>query len=314
MKNFLIALQTEMSNRMKTPLIGTFALCWIAYNHDHVAKLLFSDNPARIKLIEETPFILESDLLIPIGLSLLYLLAIPLAQLGIDKFKYWLVEERRVRTHHSQQLEKYRSQTQVAKQQAKASTEYWHELNRNQAENASRQIINLKEQISHAKAQIREHENSVRTSESNYASLEKTNEVLSNELSAAVSKGGDLQRTLDDKLKKVEILIDEINKPLALLEKQNKEGLSEGDIQSSLVKSTNMVSDAIENILQNPDVLGNKELFSYLESYNSDAVRFLHDIFVELMEKQNEQLEVEKKTVKEITGALGRFENFSLPF
>lgn len=83
MQSFLSSVFSEMSSRMKTPLLGTFVLSWLAYNHDHVAKLLFSDNTQRIALIESTPFNLNSDLLLPLALALAYLFIVPLAQWGL---------------------------------------------------------------------------------------------------------------------------------------------------------------------------------------------------------------------------------------
>ncbi|EGR1069083.1 hypothetical protein EFU51_01840 [Vibrio cholerae] len=179
---------------MKTPLLGTFVLSWLAYNHDHVAKLLFSDNTQRIALIESTPFNLNSDLLLPLALALAYLFIVPLAQWGIDIVKYWLVDKRRTATHHHHLLEKYRSLARVAKQQSKTSSEYWQELYRNRAEDAGRQLINLKETVSHLKAQQRELENQLSIASSNYSMLDASNKKLDEELSESKRKAADFSQ------------------------------------------------------------------------------------------------------------------------
>ncbi|ELJ8546601.1 hypothetical protein FXE30_09015 [Vibrio cholerae] len=179
---------------MKTPLLGTFVLSWLAYNHDHVAKLLFSDNTQRIALIESTPFNLNSDLLLPLALALAYLFIVPLAQWGIDIVKYWLVDKRRTATHHHHLLEKYRSLTRVAKQQSKTSSEYWQELYRNRAEDAGRQLINLKETVSHLKAQQRELENQLSIASSNYSMLDASNKKLDEELNESKRKAADFSQ------------------------------------------------------------------------------------------------------------------------
>lgn len=194
MQSFLSSVFSEMSSRMKTPLLGTFVLSWLAYNHDHVAKLLFSDNTQRIALIESTPFNLNSDLLLPLALALAYLFIVPLAQWGIDIVKYWLVDKRRTATHHHHLLEKYRSLTRVAKQQSKTSSEYWQELYRNRAEDAGRQLINLKETVSHLKAQQRELENQLSIASSNYSMLDASNKKLDEELNESKRKAADFSQ------------------------------------------------------------------------------------------------------------------------
>lgn len=194
MQSFLSSVFSEMSSRMKTPLLGTFVLSWLAYNHDHVAKLLFSDNTQRIALIESTPFNLNSDLLLPLALALAYLFIVPLAQWGIDIVKYWLVDKRRTATHHHHLLEKYRSLARVAKQQSKTSSEYWQELYRNRAEDAGRQLINLKETVSHLKAQQRELENQLSIASSNYSMLDASNKKLDEELSESKRKAADFSQ------------------------------------------------------------------------------------------------------------------------
>ncbi|MDA0109030.1 hypothetical protein OH456_12750 [Vibrio sp. La 4.2.2] len=178
MKNFLSAVYTEMSARLKTPLLGTFALCWLLYNHDHVAKLIFSDNAQRLVLVEETPFYWMSDLVIPVVLSLVYIFAIPFAQWLVDLAKYKLIEKRRVATQHSQLLEKYSGQMKVAQRQSKASLEYWQEYYRNNAENAGKQILELKQRISAERNVVNQMENKLREAERNYDNLFNNNQTL----------------------------------------------------------------------------------------------------------------------------------------
>lgn len=194
MQSFLSSVFSEMSSRMKTPLLGTFVLSWLAYNHDHVAKLLFSDNTQRIALIESTPFNLNSDLLLPLALALAYLFIVPLAQWGIDIVKYRLVDKRRTATHHQHLHEKYLGQAKVAQQQSKASLEYWQELHRNRAEEAGRQIIQLKETVSHLIAQQRELESQLSIASSNYSMLDASNKKLDEELNESKRKAADFSQ------------------------------------------------------------------------------------------------------------------------
>ncbi|EHZ7356485.1 hypothetical protein AB5Q50_003344 [Vibrio vulnificus] len=184
MQSFISSVFSEMSNRVKTPLLGTFVLCWLTYNHDHVAKLMFSDNAQRLVLIDSLSFDWVSDVLMPLALALAYIFLVPIAQWGIDQGKYWLVDKRRTATLHHHLLDTYRSEEQVARQQSKTKLEYWQEIHRNNAENAGKTIVQLKENISHEKAKYRELEDQLRVAEENYRRLIATNEDLSRELYA----------------------------------------------------------------------------------------------------------------------------------
>lgn len=197
MQSFLSSVFSEMSSRMKNPLLGTFVLSWLAYNHDHVAKLLFSDNTQRIALIESTSFNLESDLFTPLGLALVYLFVVPLAQWGIDIVKYGLVDKRRTATHHKHLHEKYIGQAKIAQQQSKASLEYWQELHRNRAEDAGRQIIQLKETVSHLKKLQLELENQISMNNRNYSTLEGSNKKISDEHHSLINSHNDARQKLE---------------------------------------------------------------------------------------------------------------------
>lgn len=82
----------------------------------------------------------------------------------------------------------------MAKQQSKTSSEYWQELYRNRAEDAGRQLINLKETVSHLKAQQRELENQLSIASSNYSMLDASNKKLDEELNESKRKAADFSQ------------------------------------------------------------------------------------------------------------------------
>ncbi|EOE4702064.1 hypothetical protein ACKBZ9_000256 [Vibrio cholerae] len=219
---------------MKTPLLGTFVLSWLVYNHDHVAKLLFSDNTQRIALIESTPFNLNSDLLLPLALALAYLFIVPLAQWGIDIVKYWLIDKRRTATHHHHLLERYRSLTRVAKQQSKTSSEYWQELYRNRAEDAGRQLINLKETVSHLKAQQRELESQLSIASGNYSMLDASNKKMDEELNETKRRAAGFSQQCSEQKELNAELISILNNAIDKLEGINSQFPLIGSLKYSL--------------------------------------------------------------------------------
>lgn len=266
MKNFLSAVYTEMSGRLKTPLLGTFALCWLLYNHDHVAKLIFSDNAQRLALIEETPFYWMSDLVIPAALSLIYIFAIPFTQWLVDSAKYALIEKRRVATHHAQLLDKYSSQTKVAKQQSRASLEYWQELHRNKAEKAGKQIIDLSSANASLSAAINQIQNELKVSEQNYEKQLKSNEELSQEKvmfsKQALHYKEELKNAVE-KLKRVEQRVSKIGELLSYLERRD---ITSESIENYTEKVLSGVSKSFKVIAIQKEISGNKVISEVLSN------------------------------------------------
>ena len=184
--------------------MGTFALCWLLYNHDHVAKLIFSDNTQRLALIEQTPVNLWSDFGIPLGLSLVYIFIVPLVQWGIDIAKYRCIEKPRTATNYKHQLDKYQGLTKVAQQQSKTSLEYWQEVHRNNAENAGKEIVKLKEQVSNLFGEIKQKEELLKTEKQNNSNLETTNLQLTEEIEAKAQKCENLDQEVKQYIKDID--------------------------------------------------------------------------------------------------------------
>ncbi|HGH6013385.1 TPA: hypothetical protein AB5H59_000361 [Vibrio mimicus] len=289
---------------MKTPLLGTFVLSWLAYNHDHVAKLLFSDNTQRIALIESTPFNLNSDLLLPLALALAYLFIVPLAQWGIDIVKYWLVDKRRMATHHQHLHEKYLGQAKVAQQQSKASLEFWQETHRNGAENAGQQIIQLKEKISYSRRLQSETENQTMVSNRNYLKLEATNKQLNQDLNELNKKLADISQKNTDisQLYKVnketnKELISVINNVLDKMEELNSKYSSIGNLKydfKSLIKSEK-------------DRLTSSAAYKHDESLKHEmftSIDNLQGSFSNLLEQKVTQLDNIDDVIREVKGLL----------
>ncbi|WP_272151856.1 hypothetical protein [Tenacibaculum aiptasiae] len=81
-KNFLDSLK----GRIKDPVIGKFTISWILINWKLVSILLFANCSVeeKIKIIEEKYISIENYLLIPLGITLFYVLIFPYIMWGID--------------------------------------------------------------------------------------------------------------------------------------------------------------------------------------------------------------------------------------
>lgn len=209
MNEFFSNLYQEASNRFKSPIIGTFVLCWLAYNYVWVAELVLAkDNAARLIHIKTSSISLESGITMPLIMVLAYTFLIPLVQWLLDTLKFNLIDHPRLKTHHGNEAKKYRSQATVSRWKNIASDEYWQELHKNHAENAGKQVITIKERISFLYADISQGENNLRIAENNYNLLDKNNKKINLELQESKNKalqlGSEVEELLNQ-LKRISI-------------------------------------------------------------------------------------------------------------
>ncbi|MEZ9641312.1 hypothetical protein AB4289_06145 [Vibrio cyclitrophicus] len=83
-KEILKPVTDALAVRLKTPLMGTFILSWLLINHSLVLEFLFTTLDSKVGMAKASEFNLYTDLVYPIGLTLLYLLIVPAAQVLID--------------------------------------------------------------------------------------------------------------------------------------------------------------------------------------------------------------------------------------
>lgn len=278
-----------MSTRMKTPLLGTFALCWLLYNHDHVAKLIFSDNTQRLALIEQTPVNLMSDFVIPLGLSLVYIFIIPLVQWGIDVVKYRFIEKPRTVTNYSHQLDKYRGLTKVAQQQSKTSLEYWQEVHRNNADKAGKQIIDLSGIISSQTSENKKLTIDLKVEKKNNESLTETNNTLREDLRIAQEsevKYREMYKKTDEEVYKYRLPLEKIRDLLL--------NATDIDVESNkhLDKLLGEVLDSFKRIGIQQGVETNSALNEVFESEKLNTRNNIEHTFKVLAERFDTQGEI----------------------
>lgn len=295
MKNFLSAVYTEMSGRLKTPLLGTFALCWLFYNHDHVAKLFFSDNAQRLALIEETPFYWMSDVVIPAVLSLIYIFAIPFAQWLVDLAKYKLIEKRRVATQHAQLLEKYNGQMKVAEQQSKASVEYWQEYYKNNAENAGKVIVDLKSRVSDAKKETRDVEIQLRDADKNFSTLSKNDTLKAEQLQEAQSYIKELETKKDYNEKEASKWRGVVDAAIVLVNQLEYSQLPDDFVFNQLDETVQKMHKTMLPLIDSGDIKQSRQLQRLLLELKQNQNNELHDIFSGINKIVNEATKSSEK-------------------
>ncbi|EIV8656055.1 hypothetical protein MA790_004301 [Vibrio parahaemolyticus] len=85
MKTLINSLQENTVSRLKNPLVGAYVFSWTIWNIADVMLFILSSNAEKIKMISESTFELANDLLFPLGISLIYLLVVPILNMLYER-------------------------------------------------------------------------------------------------------------------------------------------------------------------------------------------------------------------------------------
>ncbi|MBB1315827.1 hypothetical protein [Aliivibrio sp. SR45-2] len=128
MKTLLSSLSTTFQQRLSNPLIGSFILSWTAINIKIIVNISSLTGLERVKYIDTLYFDFESDLFLPIVMSLFYIFIIPLIQRWVDRAKYRLVDKDRKSDKNVQLSGELKSLSKINEQQSKSTLDYWSKV------------------------------------------------------------------------------------------------------------------------------------------------------------------------------------------
>ena len=95
MKTLINSLQENTTNRLKNPLIGAFVFSWTIWNSSDLLVFLLSASERKIALVEQAKFNLTNDLFAPFGLTLMYLLLVPVLNMLYERLIDGVVNKHR---------------------------------------------------------------------------------------------------------------------------------------------------------------------------------------------------------------------------
>ncbi|MCG9790701.1 hypothetical protein L1D61_26585 [Vibrio mediterranei] len=186
MKELVNALTQASANRLKSPILGSFILAWIAVNHAFFIEFLFSPSAEKILLVNNHEFDVRTDLLLPVFLSLVYTFGLPFLQGQIDKLRHKYIDGKRMQEHQERRADDFRAQMKANEFQAKSSTDYQTEkLKRDldhwdtQKEEYKSRIDNLNTQIESSTEQLDSVKNELEVTK---AELQTTAETLKDQI------------------------------------------------------------------------------------------------------------------------------------
>lgn len=136
MKELVSALSQATANRLKSPILGSFALSWLVINHASILTFVFSTSEKKIELLnsESIYWSIEPSfwtcapmmtIIYPAMASLLYTFGLPWVQYNIDIKKFRLVDAKRIKEKHRADRYTYLSQKRTSKAKAESNPEYW---------------------------------------------------------------------------------------------------------------------------------------------------------------------------------------------
>lgn len=212
MKELVSALSQATANRLKSPILGSFIISWVTWNHDQVIEFIFSTSPQKIQLAKDLDFHLWSDLFIPFIIAMVYTFCLPLFQHWIDSARHKFIDDKRTKAQHGRLKDRYDSQAEASESQAKSSLEYWRDrLSRNLDRwDEDRTLLNskvddLERDLKHEKelkqsAEVQQQETISQLNSSNEFRQEQQNQIeeLSRKLDSAHSTLESIIRSIED--------------------------------------------------------------------------------------------------------------------
>ncbi|MEZ9831902.1 hypothetical protein AB4270_21840 [Vibrio cyclitrophicus] len=120
MKQILSSLQDVTLSRIRNPILGAFFLSWIALNIKGVAIFLLNSVPEKITQIKNWQANSIDDLLIPLLLSLVYLLVLPLLQIAYQYIDEGFFQSKKFKIKHQSLRSYYKGMREVNEYKAES--------------------------------------------------------------------------------------------------------------------------------------------------------------------------------------------------
>ncbi|WP_133405728.1 hypothetical protein [Parashewanella tropica] len=250
MKELVSAVSQTAANRLKSPIIGSFVLSWLAINHKAVLTFFFSSTEKKLEqlqhstefFIAEPSWYLSPPLMVivyPFTLAIAYTFLLPLIQHIVDSLKFDLIDLRRLEKKHENDLKKFKSLQTVSKAQAESSIDYWKEKLNRDLDNWDKK----REEFESDLAYLRSEKHNLQTSLSSVSEIRESHEkkIKSLELELKETKSRlskEKERYISD--------IEEYSSNMASLVSSNKKLEDE-------FKAQTLITDNYEKLLQSLD-------------------------------------------------------------
>lgn len=123
MKQIITSLQEVTLSRIRNPILGAFIFSWSALNIKGLALFLFNPIPEKIVQIKNWQPNSTDDLLIPLGLSFLYLVLLPLLQIAHQYLEEGFFQPIKYKIKHRSLRNYYKGMREVNESKADADEE-----------------------------------------------------------------------------------------------------------------------------------------------------------------------------------------------
>lgn len=161
MNDSVNSIKEFLASRLNNVLIGSFILSWIVSHSRQILTFIFSTREEKLLIINEYQPTLLCDLIIPIAISLFYIICIPILGEILKRFVTNKIFRYEVKSESERQKTQLNEQREISILEAKASPEYGHQYAFNELNSwiedkngITKQLIDCKAQIDHLKAEV----------------------------------------------------------------------------------------------------------------------------------------------------------------
>ncbi|ROO75374.1 hypothetical protein EDB69_1345 [Vibrio crassostreae] len=120
MKQILSSLQDVTLSRIRNPILGAFVFSWSALNIKGLALFLLNPVPEKITQIKSWQVNYTDDLFIPLGLSVIYLVILPLIQIAHQYLDEGLFQPIKYKIKHQSLRNYYKGMREVNEYKAES--------------------------------------------------------------------------------------------------------------------------------------------------------------------------------------------------
>ncbi|HCT5133925.1 TPA: hypothetical protein OTZ50_003726 [Aeromonas hydrophila] len=160
MNDSVNSIKEFLASRLNNVLIGSFILSWIVSHSRQILTFIFSAREEKLHIINEYQPTLLCDLIIPIAISLFYIICIPILGEILKRFVTNRIFRYEVQSEAKRQETQLIEQSKTSILEAKASSEYgrqyaFNELNSwiEDKKEITKQLIECKSQIEYLKTE-----------------------------------------------------------------------------------------------------------------------------------------------------------------
>ncbi|WP_426698116.1 hypothetical protein ACP6EV_11680 [Aeromonas hydrophila] len=161
MNDSVNSIKEFLASRLNNVLIGSFILSWIVSHSRQILTFIFSTREEKLAIINEYQPTLHYDLIVPIAISLFYIICIPILGEILKRYVTNKIFSLEIETEANRKKIQLMAQSSTSILEAKASNEYGRQYAFNELDEwiknkneVAKQLVECEAQIKYLKAEV----------------------------------------------------------------------------------------------------------------------------------------------------------------